>query len=78
MTVFEALRVFAVIAILALAALAASDRNRLPLALRGLRKILDADRSRENAAPSTPAPVSRKRRFVAFLLVVAAIVLALV
>lgn len=73
----EALKVFLVIGLLALAAVISSDKGKLPLALRGLKKILAADRGEKNAASPEKVRPSGLKRFIAFLLVVAAIAIAL-
>ncbi len=74
----EALRVFAVIVILVLAALISAEKGRLPLALRGLKKMLDADRGVKEDARAQRVRPSGLKRFIAFLLVLAAVALALV
>jgi len=65
-------RFVGVIVLLGLAAALATPRNRLPLALRGLRKTLAPSRPEEPVRP-----VSVTRRLVAFLLVILALALAL-
>ena len=68
-------RVILVIATLVLAAVLATPPGRLPLALRGLAKMM----RRDNGLPS-PAPDARAstaRRLAAFVLVLVAAVLAL-
>ncbi len=73
-TILRIAQVAAVIALLCFAAALATPPGRLPLALRGLQKILHKD-GKVNAPPSAKA--SPTRRFFAFLLVLAAIALAL-
>ena len=60
-----------VIALLAIAAALLRDRNRLPIALRGISRVAGGQRS-----PERPRAVSRLRRTVAFLLVMLAFALA--
>ena len=73
---FEFVRVLAVIALLIVAACLATPPGRLPLALRGIRRILKRDRG--VAESPAPAAASVRRRFIAFLLVLAAAAVALV
>ena len=63
-----------VIALLAVAAALATDPARLPLALRGLRRVLGGARADGERRPS----VSRGRRVAAFALVVLAFLVAIV
>ena len=64
-----------VIALLAIAVALVADPARLPLALRGLRRVLGGGaRADEDARP----PVSRGRRVAAFALVVLAFFVAVV
>lgn len=72
MSVLLQYRFVFVIALLAVAAALLTDRNRLPLALRGLRRTLGGDAQ----ASDSRKPISRTRRIVAFSLVVLAFVLA--
>ena len=51
-----------------------TDRNRLPVVLRGLRRTLGGS----SKPPSENVPVSRSRRLLALVLVLAAFVLAVV
>ena len=73
MTVFLQYRFVFVVALLAVAAVLATDRNRLPIALRGLRRALGG-----SSPPGERLPVSRGRRLLALVLVLAAFVLAVV
>ena len=73
---FEFTRVLAVITLLVVAACLATPPGRLPLALRGIKRILNRDRGAGESPASAEA--SPRRRFFAFLLVVAAAALALV
>ena len=73
-------RLAAVVALLCAAAAIATPKGRLPLALRGVAKLLARDRGQTQSAAvdcrrlqSVPAG----RRFLAFLLVLLAILLAL-
>ena len=68
-------RLVAVVLLLVAAALVATPRGRLPLALRGLKKVLNAAPSREVAA-SSAQPVPAWKRLLAFLLVIVAFLLA--
>jgi len=60
-----------VVALLAIAAALLTDRNRLPLVLRGLRRVVG-----DGVRTDSPRPISRMRRFVAFSLVMLAFLLA--
>lgn len=66
-----------VIAFLGLAAALLTDRNRLPLALRGLKRVLKKDEgvSKESANVSTVTP---KKRLLAFILILLAFVVAVI
>ena len=66
----ELLRVIAVVALLGVAAAIATPRGRLPLALRGLQRVLGKP-AKENGGE----PVGMVRRLVACALVVAALAL---
>jgi hypothetical protein len=68
----ELIRVVAVVALLGVAAAIATPKGRLPLALRGLQRALG-----KTATETAGARVSGQRRLLAFLLIVAAVVLAL-
>ena len=57
-----------VIALLGAAAALATPPGRLPLALRGVYRILKKDRG-ESAAPPSAGPAPLWRRILAFLLV---------
>ena len=74
MSVLLQYRFVLVIALLAVAAALLTDRNRLPLALRGFRRMLGGDGKDASSRP----PISRTRRAVAFSLVVLAFVLAVI
>ena len=71
----QGLRVAAVIALLCVSAALATPPGRLPLALRGLKKIMRKD---QGLAPdrSTEATVSPRRRFFAFLVALIAVAVA--
>ena len=73
---FEFARVVVVIALLIVAACLATPPGRVPLALRGIKRILNRDSGvAEDAGASSASP---RRRFFAFLLVLSAAALALV
>ena len=68
-------RFIPVIALLGAAAALATPRGRLPLALRGLKKTLQGDAGRADSAAQSE-PVAGWRKCAAFLLVVAAFLVA--
>lgn len=71
----QGLRVAAVIALLCVSAALATPPGRLPLALRGIKKIMRKD---QGLAPdaTTKATVSPRRRFLAFLVALLAVAVA--
>lgn len=69
------LKVIAVIALLVLAAMLATPKGRLPLALRGINKLLRRDGANANQS-SVVAPTWK--RLIAFVLVVFAAILAMI
>ena len=77
----QIVRLVAVLALLCAAAAIATPKGRLPLALRGVAKLLARDRGQ---AQSTAVDgcrlqsVSAGKRTLAFLLVVLAVILALI
>ena len=71
MSVLLQYRFVLVVALLAIAAALLTDRNRLPLVLRGLRRVVGG-----GVRTDSPRPVSRMRRIVAFSLVMLAFLLA--
>ena len=77
-TSFQILRIVAVIALVCIAAALATPKGRLPLALRGLAKLL-----RQDAVPAAPAPqgagqpVPLVKRLLAFVFVLLAVLLAI-
>lgn len=72
-------KIVAVIALLGTAAAVATPKGRLPLALRGVKKIVREDRGESAADPAAKGePVSAGRKFLAFVLVIAAVVAAVV
>ena len=79
--VLQIARLVAVLALLCVAAAIATPKGRLPLALRGVAKLLARDRGQ---AQSTAVDgcrlqsVSAGKRTLAFLLVVLAVILALI
>ena len=80
-TAFQFVRIVAVLALVCVAAALATPKGRLPLALRGLAKLLARDRGR---AQSTAVDgyraqsVSAGKRALAFTLVILAILIALI
>ena len=76
----EILRIVAVMALVCVAAALATPKGRLPLALRGLAKLLARDRGQPSTAveSSREQSVSAGKRLFAFLLVILAILLALI
>ena len=64
-----------IIALLGAAAALATPPGRLPLALRGVYRIMRKDRG-ESAAPPAAGPAPLWRRILAFFLVVLAALLA--
>ena len=73
--VFQIARLVAVVALLVVAAAMAIPKGRLPLALRGVYKLL----RRDIGAPvvTSEDSVSAKRRITAFLIVILAIIIAI-
>lgn len=72
------LRLVLVVALLGAAAMLATPRGRLPLALRGLQRLMRRDRGESAARPEDAGErVSLAKRLLAFLLVLLALVLAL-
>lgn len=71
----QGLRVAAVIALLCVSAALATPPGRLPLALRGLKKIMRKDRGLPPDT-TTDATVSPRRRFLAFLVALTAVAVA--
>ena len=74
-TALQIARVVAVIALLCFASALAAPPNRLPLALRGLRRILRKDMGAVGDVEEKASPM---RRAIAFLLVLVAVVLTLI
>lgn len=72
--VFELVRVVAVIALVVIAAVLATPPNRVPLALRGLLRILRRDGSTPTGNEPTSAPTWKK--ILSFVLVIVAFLLA--
>ena len=70
-------RFIPVVALLGVAAYLLVDKSKLPLALRGLKKVLNAAPSREGAA-SSAQPVPVWKRLLALALIFIAFVLAIV
>ena len=76
-TLVQTARVVAVVALLCAAAAIASPRGRLPLALRGIRRMMRHDAGMPQSAPEGDGSVSAVRRAAAFALVVLAGVVAI-
>ena len=76
MLALQIARLVGVLALLIVAALLATPPGRLPLALRGVYKILRRDRGLPAAVPAGGAAATGKR-LLAFLLVLVAAVLAI-
>ena len=79
-------KIVVVVALLGVAAAIATPKGRLPLALRGLKRLLDRDRQpstavecrgQSRAADGNRNVPSAAKRFVAFVLVLLAILVAL-
>ena len=78
-SVFQIARLVAVFALVCAAAVLTTPKNRVPLALRGVLKILRKDRVLTDAAQDERTqPVSTGRRLVGVLLLLLAFLLALV
>ena len=78
-TTLEILRLVAVLALVCAAAALTTPKNRVPLALRGVLRILRKDRALAGAAQDEQAqPVSTGRRLVGALLLLLALLLAFV
>jgi len=75
--IFELIRVIVIIALVVFAAALATPKGRMPLALRGLQRILRKDRGLA-AAPVETTPASPLRRLLSFVLILIAIALALI
>lgn len=76
MVALQIARLVGVLALLIVAALLATPPGRLPLALRGVYKILRRDRGLPAAVPAGGA-ASTGKRLLAFLLVLVAAALAI-
>ena len=83
--ILQMARLVAVVALLCVAAAIATPKGRLPLALRGLAKMLGSSgvpgsRGPEVKQPFNPGTLqpSAGKRFLAFALVILAIILALI
>ena len=74
-------RLVAVVALLCVAAAIATPKGRLPLALRGVAKLLARDRGQTQSTAVEDCrlqSVSAGKRTLAFLLVILAVILALI
>ena len=79
--VLQVARLVAVVALLCVAAAIATPKGRLPLALRGVAKLLARDRGQTQSTAVEDCrlqSVSAGKRTLAFLLVVLAVILALI
>ena len=79
--VLQVARLVAVVALLCVAAAIATPKGRLPLALRGVAKLLARDRGQTQSTAVDGCrlqSVSAGKRTLAFLLVVLAVILALI
>ena len=75
MMIYWIVKIVLVVALLGVAAAIATPKGRLPLALRGVKKMMRRDRGETGADPADKgAPVSGGRKFLAFLLVIIAII----
>ena len=79
--VLQVARLVAVVALLCVAAAIATPKGRLPLALRGVAKLLARDRGQTQSTAVDGCrlqSVSAGKRTLAFLLVILAVILALI
>jgi len=74
----ELLRVIAVIAVVVVAAALATPKGRLPLALRGVAKILRRDGTCRTSGTGRTEAVPGWKRLLAFALVLLAVLLAVI
>lgn len=72
----QLVRVILVIFLVVTAAVLSTPKGRLPLAVRGLAKILRRDG--QKAAPNEVKPVPTWKKFLAFILVILAALLSMV
>ena len=78
-TAFQLARICVVIALVCVAAAIATPKGRLPLALRGLARLLRQDAASAASAPrGAGQPIPLVKRLLAFVLVLLAILLAMV
>jgi len=75
-TLLQILRLLLVMALVCVAAALATPKGRLPLALRGVCRMMKRDRGESAAIPEAKAPTWK--RLLAFVLVLLALALALV
>lgn len=79
MIVIGIAKVVLVIVLLGVAAAVATPKGRLPLALRGVMRMVRRDRGESGcAAAEKGEPVSAGKKFFAFLLVIIAIIVAVI
>ena len=78
-TIFQIVRIAVVIALVVISAVVATPKGRLPLAVRGLARVLRRDMGPQGQASGAEdeAGVGVGRRIVAFVLIVLAVVIAL-
>lgn len=74
---FQIARIAAVVALLVAAAVVAAPKGRLPLALRGVMRVLRRDGAAPDRSPAAET-VKPARKFLAFVLVLVAVLLCLV
>ena len=80
-TVFQIARLVAILALLCVAAVLATSKGRLPLALRGVAKLLARDRGQAQSTAVDGCrvqPVSAGKRALALAFVILAILIALI
>lgn len=70
----EIIRICAVMALLVIASIISTPKNKIPLALAGIRRIL----KQQLGNSEKPEPVAAYKRLIAFLLVIAAAVIAVI
>ena len=74
----QIVRIVAVIALVCVAGALATPKGRIPLALRGLAKVVSGDSRYHACRRDGDGTVSSGKRLLAFTLVICAIILALI